>query len=123
MDCGADGKLVGLYGRAGTFVDRLGGICSIKHTHANCISQFNTYSFYVNLVNNLNIKIKNKENDIKSLERELVLVKTRLSDMRTVIKNGVNKMLKDYNISLNIPNFNAEPWKYLSYDNSYILEM
>jgi len=122
LNCGS-GKIVGIYGRAGPQLSQFGIKCGAPKDHNDCASYYNSYLSYHNAVIALDGQIWNKQSDIRQCEAQIALMRARLSEMRTRMKEGINRFLRENKISLRIPNEATEPWRYLSYDNTYITEL
>jgi hypothetical protein len=102
-----------------------------------CADQRDAYYSAVNNFNNYSNLVANDKNqiarvmqeiaglwaEISKYEREIKMMEQRRSEMREAMRSGIERLLSEAKLELKIDDDAAEMYKYLSYDESYIMEL
>jgi hypothetical protein len=109
---------------AGKLIDR----CETQLNNYN--SENTTYTNSVlavtqatNQVNDMKAKIAGLWAEVNRYDREVKMMQSRYSEMREAMRSGIERLLSEAKLNLMIDNDAAEKYKYLSYDESYIIEL
>jgi len=109
---------------AGRLIDR----CETELNNYN--SENNTYTNKsldvindTNKVNDMKAKIAGLWAEVNRYDREVKMMESRYADMREAMRSGIERLLSEGKLNLMIDDDAAEKYKYLSYDESYIMEL
>jgi len=113
-----------IYNAYGASIDRCAGPRAAYYSARNTTTDYeNRVTKDTNRINDIVREIASLWAEVNKYDREVRMMEQRRTEMREAMRSGIERLLSEGKLNLMIDDDAAEKYKYLSYDESYVIEI